>query len=267
MNINSKKSLIIIIITALLGGISYFTFIPNETPHSFEQIKTLADQGDADAQYNLGSIYYFGKGITKNYQIAFEWYKKAAEQGHAQAQENLGSMYYRKGTTENDQKAIKWFTKAAEQGDVEAQIMLGLIYDQGFITKKNVRKAFKWYKKVVEQGRGSRWTFLRVGYMYYHGEGTTKNYKKAFKWFKKSARLGDGESNFYLANMYYNGKGTTKNYKKAYTHFLICNYLKYKQENVYEFINQLEKEISPKAITEAQDEAEKMIQGFKKTDD
>ena len=65
MNIKSKKSLIIIIITALLGGISYFTFNPIETSHSFEQLKTLTEQGDAVDQYNLGVMYYNGESTPE----------------------------------------------------------------------------------------------------------------------------------------------------------------------------------------------------------
>ena len=55
--------------------------------------KTLAEQGNADAQYNLGWMYTNGKGVPKNYKTAVKWYKLAAEQGNASAQYNLGGMY------------------------------------------------------------------------------------------------------------------------------------------------------------------------------
>ena len=47
----------------------------------FEETKRLAEQGDADAQYNLGLMYYRGDGATQNYAEAVRWYRLAAEQG------------------------------------------------------------------------------------------------------------------------------------------------------------------------------------------
>ncbi len=55
--------------------------------------KPLAEQGDADAQYNLGFMYGNGKGVPQDYREAVKWYRKAAEQGLAKAQSNLGFMY------------------------------------------------------------------------------------------------------------------------------------------------------------------------------
>lgn len=52
---------------------------------SFDQIRQAAEAGDPDAQYALGYMYYYGKGITKNNVAAKEWIHKAANQGQAQA--------------------------------------------------------------------------------------------------------------------------------------------------------------------------------------
>ena len=53
----------------------------------------LAEQGDATAQYNLGLMYFAGKGVLQDYKEAVKWYRLAAEQGDADAQSNLGVMY------------------------------------------------------------------------------------------------------------------------------------------------------------------------------
>jgi TPR repeat protein len=42
-----------------------------------------ADQGYAEAQYNLGVSYTFGKGVLKDDKQAVYWYQKAADQGVA----------------------------------------------------------------------------------------------------------------------------------------------------------------------------------------
>ncbi len=37
-----------------------------------------AEQGDANAQYNLGSMYYDGQGVPQDYAQAHMWYNLAA---------------------------------------------------------------------------------------------------------------------------------------------------------------------------------------------
>ena len=45
----------------------------------------LAEQGYAEAQFRLGLLYEFGKGVPENDAEAVKWYRKAAEQGHGNA--------------------------------------------------------------------------------------------------------------------------------------------------------------------------------------
>src|ERR687897_366581 len=52
--------------------------------------RPLADQGDADAQFNLGQAYKLGRGVPMDLRLAQGWYEKAAGQGHGQAQAILG---------------------------------------------------------------------------------------------------------------------------------------------------------------------------------
>ncbi len=61
---------------------------------ALRELRPLAEQGDAAAQYNLGGMYYGGYGVPQDYAEAVKWYRKAAEQGHALAQNNLAFMYY-----------------------------------------------------------------------------------------------------------------------------------------------------------------------------
>ena len=58
-----------------------------------DSLKAAAEQGDADAQFNLGLMYDAGEGVPQNYTEAARWFRMAAEQGFADAQLNLGYMY------------------------------------------------------------------------------------------------------------------------------------------------------------------------------
>jgi len=78
---------------------------------AIELLRPLAAQGNVDAQFNLGSMYYQGKGVTQDYQEAVKWYRLAAEQGDASGQNNLGVMYAQgKGVTQDYVRAHMWLS-------------------------------------------------------------------------------------------------------------------------------------------------------------
>ena len=58
-----------------------------------EQFRPLADDGNVDAQYNLGLMYSHGLGVTQDHGEAARWYRLSADQGNVDAQINLGSLY------------------------------------------------------------------------------------------------------------------------------------------------------------------------------
>ena len=76
-------------------------FFPNNTPKNnnpyselaFEELRLLAEQGDAKAQFNLALRYKKGKDVEIDLSKAVEWYAKAAQQGLASAQNNLAVCY------------------------------------------------------------------------------------------------------------------------------------------------------------------------------
>ena len=54
-----------------------------------------AEQGDDEAQFNLGLISHQGLGVQQDFKDAIKWYRLSAEQGNSSAQNNLGEMYNR----------------------------------------------------------------------------------------------------------------------------------------------------------------------------
>ena len=97
-----------------------------------EWFRKAAEQGDADAQCNLGICYYKGEGVPSNYDKAAEWWRKSAEQEYAKAQYYLGYCYYYGiGDVPKDLiKAVEWFRKAAEQGNKNAIESLKILETQ-----------------------------------------------------------------------------------------------------------------------------------------
>lgn len=81
---------------------------------ALEHFKPFAEQGYADAQFNLGVMYNNGEGVLQNASTAVDWYTKSAEQGYARAQFILGLMYNTgKEISENASTAVEWCREAA----------------------------------------------------------------------------------------------------------------------------------------------------------
>jgi len=84
-----------------------------------------AEDGDIEAQYQLGIIYYHGEGLPQNHKAALHWFEQAGLQGDAEAQFNLGLMFGRgEGTAKDIKKSVEWFKLAAEQGHEGASEIL-----------------------------------------------------------------------------------------------------------------------------------------------
>ena len=63
-----------------------------------------------------------GQGVKQDKQEAVKWYRKAAEQGDPDAQCNLGVCCANgEGVKQNVQEAVKWFRQSAEQGNENAK--------------------------------------------------------------------------------------------------------------------------------------------------
>ena len=95
-------------------------------------LRTPAEQGNAAAQNNLGTLYDHGEDVPQDYATAATWYRLAAKQGDAEAQDNIGGLYDLGHCVPQDYaRAAHWFDLAAARGDAWAQANLGVLYAQG----------------------------------------------------------------------------------------------------------------------------------------
>lgn len=114
---------LVLTIVICSNGIAYGNDLSKLT---FEEVKGLAELGNAEAQYSLGNMYMDGKSVQQDNNKAVEWYQKAAEQGDLGAQFTLGSMYrYGKGVEADRVKSFAWFQKAAKQSEAKDPKTLG----------------------------------------------------------------------------------------------------------------------------------------------
>jgi len=171
---------------------------------AFRIFKSLAEQGDAMAQLQLGELYETGIGVSQDYTEAAKWYRKASEQGEFHASQQLFLMYFEgRGIPKDVAKAKKWARKAneqekayvlkfyrkeAERGKAYAQFELGKMYAKGKDVPQDYSEAVKWYRKAAEQGHGSAQNNLGVKYS--EGKGIPQDYVEAHKWFNIAGAKG-----------------------------------------------------------------------------
>jgi TPR repeat protein len=189
-----------------------------------EKDKKQPENGDPEAQFQLGSRYVGGRGVTKNEKEGANWIRRAAEQGHVMAQFELGELYSRgEGVPKDLQEAAKWYEKAAQQGATLAQARLGFMYKHGEGVKKDYDLATKWFKKLEDQNpqyaAAMGWTtgdlFNSIADRYYTGKGEPLDYVKAKYWYERSAAQGNLTAYCSLGMLYYSGEGVEKDYAKA----------------------------------------------------
>jgi len=119
----------------------------------FKSLKLAADQGNAEAQYNLAVLYCAGKSVAKNFIEMERYFRLAADQGDAEAQFILGLLYEDgEYVAANSAEAFRYYNLAADQGHIKAQFRTGEMYAHGWGVKADVAEASRYYKLAADQG-------------------------------------------------------------------------------------------------------------------
>jgi TPR repeat protein len=163
---------------------------------ALETLLPLAEAGDAEAQYDMGTLYCDGLAVERNYRQAAEWYSRAAEQGHKGAQFTLGFLaYHGAGRGEEDGAvardpiaAARWLKPAAERDSAMAQYLLASLYRKGEGVPQDEDKALRWALAAAEQGvAGAQYEAALLLGSRAHAWAS---WVEAYKWFLLAARQG-----------------------------------------------------------------------------
>lgn len=112
-----------------------------------EELKFMASEGDAEAQYKLGYCYQEGHaGIGVDYGEAVKWFSLAAEANHFSAQLVLGDCYANgRGVSKNISYAAKLYRLSAEGDNAFAQCELAKCYATGKGVIEDYVEAYAWF--------------------------------------------------------------------------------------------------------------------------
>ena len=150
----------------LIGGIFLFTlFNAWSNDDYYSKIKKDAIAGAAQAQFKMGRMYMI---VSGDYEKAFYWLGKSAKQGNAEAQADIGSFYYYgTGVKKNLKKAEEWLVKASRNGEPRAQNDLAILYSES--ESRDARCDRIWELLSSSAAKGYAMAYLNIGNYYLRG--------------------------------------------------------------------------------------------------
>jgi len=219
-----------------------------EFEDSFKLMCKSAQNGNSDAQNDLGWMYKNGVGVLQNIDEARYWYERSASSGNSKAMHALGSLFldYYKDCI----KAEEWYLKAVKLKSSTAALALYNMYKDGVCFEINMFKSQRYYELVSEysndlytfaEGNKLFWSAksdedynksimllnkvfskypdavgYNLGVAYFNGLGVVQDKSKAVDYYFKSAMAGYTKSQFNLGVCLFNGWGTGVDKEQAF---------------------------------------------------
>jgi len=163
--------------------------------------QAAADQGNAEGQYNLATLYDFaGKDIiAENKDLAAHYYQLAAEQGHGLSAAYLGSLHYLESFDGADgAQALHWYRTAYENGHEDGAYWVGRCYETG-TGDYDMAEAARWYRITADSG--DSWSQYRLGYLYDMADGVPDDPQIAAELYRAAAAQDHADAMFRLGQL------------------------------------------------------------------
>jgi TPR repeat protein len=174
----------------------------------FSNLEDLAREGNSEASYALGNIYYEGRGVRQSYTRAISYYKQAADATPPQpdAQYKLARMYLTgRGTPIDAELGAKYMEAAANNCVILAQYNMGELYRRGEGVPASLKTASTWYARAVKNNNVP--AMVRLADMHHSGLGADRYIPTAFALYKRAAERGNTYSQFMLSILLRTGHG------------------------------------------------------------
>ncbi|MCC5986554.1 MAG: sel1 repeat family protein [Pararhodobacter sp.] len=189
---------------------------------AFEGFRALSEQGDAEATYWLGEMYFWGRGAgdggpERDQDEAFRIWHPAAEEGHARSQWRLGWFYrHGRGGAERDHgEAARWLEMAVGQGHAQSMNDLGELYLGGHAgLERDEDRAYELFSQAAQTS--PRAAAFNLARMYWReGIGPHDDDEQALHWFRISADANYGPAIRELGHAYWEGRGVERDLMEA----------------------------------------------------
>ena len=165
-----------------------------------EQLEQLAEDGDAYAQYIIGTAYRDGGLLIPDAAKAQKFLECAAEQDLDVAQYALGKLYLSDEADVHDSaKGIYWLKRSVDNGNDFAAYRLGKEYLSGKNVSKDTSTAAEYLRQAADNG--SAYAQYLLGKLTLMGEGVPKDMDAAYEWFAAARDNGHAYAEFFMKRM------------------------------------------------------------------
>lgn len=188
-----------------------------------------ANAGDAEAQYDIG-LMYWRREVPGSRSVGTDWIRKAALQDHLHACRILGQeLLSLEASHVLTEEAIEWLKRAAKLGSPNACNVLGDLYLFGHSGKEydvragktfpnriipDVKTAIEWFEKGLTL-YNSPYARETLGRHFLFGKYMLQNIELGEKYLIEAALAGNASAQNVLANEYTNGEILPKNLDEA----------------------------------------------------
>ena len=171
-----------------------------ERDEAAEQLEQLAEDGDAYAQYIIGTAYRDGGLLIPDTAKAQKLLERAAEQDLDAAQYALGKLYLSDDVDVHDPvKGVYWLKRSADNGNDYAAYRLGKEYLSGKNVSKDTSAAVEYLRQAANNGNA--YAQYLLGKLTLMGEGVPKDMDAAYEWFAAARDNGHTYAEFFLKRM------------------------------------------------------------------
>jgi TPR repeat protein len=209
---------------------------------TISKLLKAAEQGDAEAQLNLGWEYTSGDLIPRDNDQALDWWHKSADQGCAAAQNSLGWAY---SIDEEYIRAYFWLGLAHDAiSNVGPKLIYHPYYTDPFhinffleelrsrspnhgrsalppkgngLTPMNIMQKIEALMTSVEIAEAQ----FSIGQAYYEGDSVPQDYSRSIHWCMEAANKGSQGAMYQLGCIYADDETGHRDYVKAYMWFSI----------------------------------------------
>lgn len=198
--------------------------IQQNAQRGVELMRKAAELGNADAQNELGILYYKGDIVPQNYAEAFKWVQMSANANSALGQNNLG-MFYKQGVgcVANPTTAAVWYEKASNQGNFNATVCYANMLYRGDGVAKQPKRMEMLFRRILDtKNLLNDDPELYKDILYNLASLYTDELNDpftAFTLWKELAELGNPIAQYNLGVFCLNGTGTAKDREKAKAYF------------------------------------------------
>jgi len=175
--------LIIIVCMSILNATNLIkgnkALLDNNVEEAILFYKLSAREGEDEANFQLGKIYYLSKYKKRDLLKAYEYFKKASDYEHIKAKYNLAVIYSQKKFVKHSfTSSYKLFYDLAKQDYSKAQYKVGIYLLHGLGVEKDYSMAKSWLERAYFKNNYKR-ASCGIAVIYANGFGVIQNLGRA----------------------------------------------------------------------------------------